>query len=134
VKRVLALLVLLSIAAGCGRRAAIYAGSDVLIAGSAAMSFDGAAGEAEPEQPVNVPEAGRLADSGSTQPIDAPMDASSARDAATPEPDGALPVTPDASLPIDAGAPCATGRVCAADSDCASNNCDNGVAVTGVCL
>jgi hypothetical protein len=37
---------------------------------------------------------------------------------------------------VDCGATCgacATGKVCAADSDCASGSCDNGVAVTGLC-
>ena len=38
---------------------------------------------------------------------------------------------------VDCGAtcgPCATTKICAADSDCASGSCDNGVAVTGLCL
>ena len=38
---------------------------------------------------------------------------------------------------VDCGATCAacaTGLVCAADSDCTSASCDNGVAVTGRCL
>ncbi|MDQ3339627.1 MAG: hypothetical protein M4D80_31050 [Myxococcota bacterium] len=38
---------------------------------------------------------------------------------------------------VDCGstcATCATGAVCAADSDCTSSNCNNGAAVTGRCL
>jgi hypothetical protein len=37
---------------------------------------------------------------------------------------------------VDCGgscAPCAAGLTCAADSDCASNNCDNGIASLGTC-
>ncbi len=108
------IVAVLSVTSACGRGPAIYAGSDVPLAGHGAVVSEGpiagGAGEGHPgAQPVEEPRT----DGG---PLST-LDASAARDASAPprdagagERDSGTDTVPDAAPPRDAGLVCEPGR------------------------